>query len=143
MSLSFFFWLYISKDWNFRNKAIAVIGIVFLGISSVAFLVKKTSYFSDPSRAYMYQKGFEKIKENPIFGNGTTTQALLLRDIGHPHLHNDFLATLVDLGIIGLFILLVWLFLHILHRNIYPKHQNDIHYLRILANNEYRYHPIF
>ncbi|WP_212900861.1 O-antigen ligase family protein [Capnocytophaga canimorsus] len=120
LSLSFFFWLYISKDWNFRNKAIAVIGIVFLGISSVAFLVKKTSYFSDPSRAYMYQKGFEKIKENPIFGNGTTTQALLLRDIGHPHLHNDFLATLVDLGIIGLFILLVWLF-YIFYIGIYTQ----------------------
>lgn len=45
LSLSFFFWLYISKDWNFRNKAIAVIGIVFLGISSVAFLVKNILFF--------------------------------------------------------------------------------------------------
>ncbi|ATA73624.1 hypothetical protein CGC49_10265 [Capnocytophaga sp. H4358] len=109
LSLLFFFWLHISKNWSFKNKAIIIISAVALGISSITFLVQNTIYFSDPIRANMYEKGFEKIKENPILGNGTSTQSVLLKDIGHPHLHNDFLASCVDLGIIGLLLLIGWI----------------------------------
>ena len=59
----------------------------------------------------MLAKAFDSIMANPIVGKGTIYEKLVAKEaIGQIHIHNDFLATLIDLGMIGLIVLLLWVF---------------------------------
>ena len=59
----------------------------------------------------MLAKAFDSIMANPIVGKGTIYEKLVAKEaIGQIHIHNDFLATLIDLGMMGLIALLLWVF---------------------------------
>jgi O-antigen ligase len=90
------------------------------------------------ARLQMYTAGIKAFKYNPIFGygyrNATKVAASYIKDkkskkqiSGYSHLHNEIITTLVNMGLIGLFALLV-LFLYPL--NIFIKHlKNKTYYL--------------
>lgn len=104
-------WFYISKRWVISRRAITEIGMVVVGILGIYLLVTHSTYFADPIREKMLAKAFDSIMANPIVGKGTIYEKLVAKEaIGQIHIHNDFLATLIDLGMIGLIVILLWVF---------------------------------
>ncbi len=104
-------WFYISRKWSI-HKHFLIESLIFLLVSlAVYLLVSHTTYFSDPIREKMLSKAFGSIGAHLIIGNGTIYEKLVAQEaIGQIHIHNDFLATFLDLGIIGLLLLLCWVF---------------------------------
>lgn len=104
-------WFYISRKWSVRKHFLIEIGIFLLVSLAVYLLVTHTTYFSDPIREKMLAKAFDSIGKHPIVGNGTIYEKLVAQEaIGQIHIHNDFLATFLDLGVVGLFLLFCWVF---------------------------------
>lgn len=108
LSCCLFFWLELSKKWRFSTKAFIISAGSVLMLLFIYFLVTKTAYFSDPIRNNFFHTAL-KYDFNPIFGAGTSLQGDISEKLNYIHLHNDFLSTFVDLGIIGLLLLSFWL----------------------------------
>lgn len=102
-------WLAIANQWEYRRRIFIEMAILLIGLLSIFFLVKNTTYFSDPIREQLLSKAFENINKHPIWGSGYGTQKIIAKEIGHYHIHNDFLASMIDLGIIGFLLLLFWI----------------------------------
>ena len=103
-------WLRFSNNWSTSKRVLAEMGVLTVGIFGIYLLVSHTTYFSDPIREKMLSSTTIAIVEHPIFGNGTIYEKIIAKDtVGQWHIHNDFLATLIDLGVIGLALLLSWI----------------------------------
>ena len=103
-------WLRFSNNWSTSKRILAEIGVLTVGIFGIYLLVSHTTYFSDPIREKMLSSTTIAIVEHPIFGSGTIYEKFIAKNtVGQWHIHNDFLATLIDLGIVGLALLLLWI----------------------------------
>lgn len=111
LTICFFVWIFLSKGWTLFTKTLTIsILSIFAGIA-LAVLITKTNYFYDPIRIHFYELSAETISQNVWFGNGTLTQKNIAQQVGieHKQLHNDFLSTMVDLGVVGVFSLFIYI----------------------------------
>ena len=107
--IAFFVYLSVAHLFSKRLKYGLFIGAGVVVIGIVAYLTTHTAYFSDPIRNQLYAIAFQAIKDGNIWiGNGSGYQRYILDGFVY-YVHNDFVATLVDTGIVGLTIFVVWL----------------------------------
>lgn len=102
-------WFSIANKWRYHKRIFIEMGILLMGLLSIFFLVKKTTYFSDPIREQLLNKAFDNIHKHPILGSGYGTQKIIAKEMGYYHIHNDFLAFIIDFGIIGFLLFLFWI----------------------------------
>ena len=107
--IAFFVYLSVAHLFSKRLKYGLFIGAGLIAIGIVAYLTTHTAYFSDPIRNQLYATAFQAIKDGNIWiGNGSGYQRYILDGFVY-YVHNDFVATLVDTGIVGVSIFVVWL----------------------------------
>ena len=84
-----------------------------MGLWLTKVVITNSSYFNDPIRNTMNAAAINSFKQYPIFGGGAGHESLIIKEAGYDFhgLHNDFLTTLVDNGLIGV---ALFLFFHIL-----------------------------
>lgn len=123
-------WFSISNKWESNKRIFIEMGILLIGLLSIFFLVKKTTYFSDPIREQLLNKAFDNIHKHPILGNGYGAQKIIAKEMGYYHIHNDFLAFIIDFGIIGFLLFLFWI-ITIYYKTISTK-DNSIIYTLII-----------
>jgi len=76
-------------------------------------IIKKNNYFNDEIRNRMNIAAWNSFKESPVFGKGAGSEENVIIKAGYDFhtLHNDYLSTLVEQGLVGfVFILLFHLF---------------------------------
>ena len=104
--------MYLSIE-KFLTKTVKYSLFTLLGLISIGgiwYLVTHTAYFSDPIRNQIYSTAFQAIRDSNIWiGNGSGYQRYIMEDLHIGYVHNDFIATLVDTGILGLSIFILWL----------------------------------
>lgn len=105
------FFVYYSVEKRLTKKLkyslFVLLGVTFIG--AVWYLITHTTYFGDPIRNQIYTTAFKAIEEGNIWiGNGSGYQRYILDGFVY-YVHNDFVATLVDTGVLGLSILVGWL----------------------------------
>ena len=105
------FFVYLSFEQRIprpiKYSLFVLLGLLAIGI--VGYLTTHTAYFSDPIRNQIYTTAFQAIKESNIWiGNGSGYQRYIMDGFVY-YVHNDFVATLVDTGILGVSIFLLWL----------------------------------
>ena len=105
------FFVYLSFEQRIsrpiKYSLFVLLGLLAIGI--VGYLTTHTAYFSDPIRNHIYTTAFQAIKESNIWiGNGSGYQRYIMDGFVY-YVHNDFVATLVDTGILGVSIFLLWL----------------------------------
>lgn len=125
LSIFTLIWFYITKEWSIKKRVFIDALVLLSGILTIYLLVTYTNYFSDPQREVMFKEAFENIKQHPIIGNGSSFQRIISKKIGFFHIHNDFLAIFIDLGSIGLSLLIFWL-LAIYQKGLYYKDNSII-----------------
>ena len=104
-------WFHFTKKWSNKKRVSAEMLILLIVSLCVYLLITHISYFFDPIREKMLSSAYQHIFEHPIIGSGSATEKMLSREVvGQMHIHNDFLAIMIDLGGIGLSLLLLWLF---------------------------------
>ena len=107
--IAFFVYLSVAHLFSKRLKYGLFVGVGLVAIGAVAYLTTHTAYFSDPIRNQLYAIAFQAIKDGNIWiGNGSGYQRYILDGFVY-YVHNDFVATLVDTGIVGVSIFVVWL----------------------------------
>ena len=107
--IAFFVYLSVAHLFSKRLKYGLFIGAGVVAIGTVTYLTTHTAYFSDPIRNQLYAIAFQAIKDGNIWiGNGSGYQRYILDGFVY-YVHNDFVATLVDTGIVGVSIFVVWL----------------------------------
>ena len=84
-----------------------------MGLWLTKVVITNSSYFNDPIRNTMNAAAINSFNQYPIFGGGAGHESLIIKEVGYDFhgLHNDFLTTLVDNGLIGV---ALFLFFHIL-----------------------------
>jgi len=84
-----------------------------MGLWLTKVVITNSSYFNDPIRNTMNAAAINSFNQYPIFGGGAGHESLIIKEAGYDFhgLHNDFLTTLVDNGLIGV---ALFLFFHIL-----------------------------
>ena len=84
-----------------------------MGLWLTKVVITNSSYFNDPIRNTMNAAAINSFNQYPIFGGGAGHESLIIKEAGYDFhgLHNDFLTTLVDNGLIGI---TLFLFFHIL-----------------------------
>lgn len=84
-----------------------------MGLWLTKIVITNSSYFNDPIRNTMNAAAINSFNQYPIFGGGAGHESLIIKEAGYDFhgLHNDFLTTLVDNGLIGI---TLFLFFHIL-----------------------------
>lgn len=120
--LSFFIYKYIEPKISKTLKYSLIFSSIVIGSILAWYLTTKTSYFSDPVRNKIYEKAFEAIKQANIFiGNGSGYQRYIMKDFVY-YVHNDFVAILVDIGLIGLTIFVFWIIAIFLSKDILKQY---------------------
>lgn len=84
-----------------------------IGLWLTKVVITNSSYFNDPIRNTINAAAINSFNQYPIFGGGAGHESLIIKEAGYDFhgLHNDFLTTLVDNGLIGI---TLFLFFHIL-----------------------------
>lgn len=84
-----------------------------IGLWLTKIVITNSSYFNDPIRNTINAAAINSFNQYPIFGGGAGHESLIIKEAGYDFhgLHNDFLTTLVDNGLIGI---TLFLFFHIL-----------------------------
>ena len=84
-----------------------------MGLWLTKVVITNSSYFNDPIRNTINAAAINSFNQYPIFGGGAGHESLIIKEAGYDFhgLHNDFLTTLVDNGLIGI---TLFLFFHIL-----------------------------
>lgn len=84
-----------------------------MGLWLTKVVITNSSYFNDPIRNTMNAAAINSFNQYPTFGGGAGHESLIIKEAGYDFhgLHNDFLTTLVDNGLIGI---ALFLFFHIL-----------------------------
>lgn len=110
----FFSWVEGMK-WIKKVKIIGLLSALAtcIGIGIVAFIIKKSSFFSDKIRHDMNTEALHSWKKFPLFGGGAGYETQVIRQAGYPFhsLHNEFLSALTDQGLFGVICLLLFHFL--------------------------------
>ena len=116
--VAFFVFLSVEKHIK-KSVKYSILGLLILiGIGTISYLISHTAYFSDSARNEIYNKAFAAIREGNIWiGNGTGYQRYIIGSYPF-YVHNDFVATLVDTGILGLSIFVVWILCLLLSKDI-------------------------
>ena len=108
--VAFFVYLFIEKylSRTIKYSLFTLLGLIAIG--GVWYLVTHTTYFSDPIRNEIYTKAFAAIEKGNLWiGNGSGYQRYIMKELFIGYVHNDFVATLVDTGILGLSVFVIWL----------------------------------
>ena len=107
--VAFFLYLSVAPLFSKWLKYGGVVIVGFIAIGTIAYLTMHTAYFSDPIRNQLYATAIQAIKEGNLWiGNGSGYQRYIM-DGFVGYVHNDFVAILVDIGIIGLSLFISWL----------------------------------
>lgn len=111
-----------------RPGAFAILFLCASGVASITVLVKQSAILellgrdsTLTGRTYLWQYGLDEWRERPIFGWGfngyfTSDIAQYIQNIGVfrnydvPHFHQSYIQTLVDLGLVGLVIMVSMIF---------------------------------
>ena len=120
--IAFFMYLSIEK---FLTKTVKYSLFTLLGLIAIGgiwYLVTHTAYFSDPIRNQIYSTAFQAIRDSNIWiGNGSGYQRYIMDGFVY-YVHNDFVATLVDTGILGISIFLLWLGTILFSKDIFKQY---------------------
>jgi len=120
--MAFFMYLSIEK---FLTKTIKYSLFTLLGLIAIGgiwYLVTHTAYFSDPIRNQIYSTAFQAIRDSNIWiGNGSGYQRYIMDGFVY-YVHNDFVATLVDTGILGASIFLTWIGTILFSKDIFKQY---------------------
>ena len=107
--IAFFVYLSVAHLFSKQLKYGLFVSVGLVAIGTVTYLTTHTAYFSDPIRNQLYATAFQAIKEGNLWiGNGSGYQRYIM-DGFVGYVHNDFVAILVDIGIIGLSLFISWL----------------------------------
>ena len=120
---AFFIYLSIEKylTQTVKYSLFSLLGITAIG--GVWYLVTHTVYFTDPIRNELYARAFTAIGQGNLWiGNGSGYQRYIMEDLHIGYVHNDFIATLVDTGILGLSIFILWLGSIVFSKNIIKQY---------------------
>lgn len=120
--LAFFVYLFFEQRISspIKYSLFALLGLLAIGI--VGYLTTHTAYFSDPIRNQIYTTAFQAIKESNIWiGNGSGYQRYIMDGFVY-YVHNDFVATLVDTGILGTSIFLTWIGTILFSKDIFKQY---------------------
>ena len=81
-----------------------------MGLWLAKVVITNSSYFNDPIRNTMNAAAINSFNQYPIFGGGAGHESLIIKEAGYDFhgLHNDFLTTLVDNGLIGITLFIYW-----------------------------------
>ena len=98
---------------NTKYIVLCTLLAVVMGLWLTKVVITNSSYFNDPIRNTMNAAAINSFNQYPIFGGGAGHESLIIKEAGYDFhgLHNDFLTTLVDNGLIGI---TLFLFFHIL-----------------------------
>ena len=116
--------MYLSIE-KFLTKTIKYSLFTLLGLIAIGgiwYLVTHTAYFSDPIRNQIYSTAFQAIRDSNIWiGNGSGYQRYIMDGFVY-YVHNDFVATLVDTGILGASIFLTWIGTILFSKDIFKQY---------------------
>jgi len=110
-----FLWAELMKRVKSRKKIIYYTSFASLIILFLLpfLIIKKNNYFNDEIRNRMNLAAWNSFKESPFFGKGAGSEENVIIKAGYDFhtLHNDYLSTLVEQGLVGfLFILFFHIF---------------------------------
>ncbi|WP_253908258.1 O-antigen ligase [Capnocytophaga sp. oral taxon 338] len=109
-----FLWVELMKRIKLKKKIIYTSFAALIILFLLPFLIiKKNNYFNDEIRNRMNIAAWNSFKESPVFGKGAGSEENVIIKAGYDFhtLHNDYLSTLVEQGLVGfVFILLFHLF---------------------------------
>ncbi|WP_424651072.1 O-antigen ligase family protein [Capnocytophaga gingivalis] len=110
-----FLWVELMKRVKSRKKIIYYTSFASLIILFLLpfLIVKKNNYFNDEIRNRMNLAAWNSFKESPFLGKGAGSEENVIIKAGYDFhtLHNDYLSTLVEQGLVGfLFILFFHIF---------------------------------
>jgi hypothetical protein len=95
---------------NIKHIALYTLLAIVVGLWITKIVITKSSYFNDTARNAMNAAAISSFKQYPIFGGGAAHETFIISEIGYNlhSLHNDFLSTLIDNGIVGVILLLLF-----------------------------------
>ena len=109
--MSLFVWVSLMKRVK-KPKRIALFTVIVFVIGSLITkeIITKTTFFNDEGRVKVNEVALVHFKEHPFIGGGAGYEVQILQQLNSNlnKLHNDFLTTLVDQGLLGLSFLLLF-----------------------------------
>ena len=121
--VAFFVYLFIEKylSRSIKYSLFTLLGIITIG--GVWYLVTHTTYFSDPIRNEIYTKAFAAIEKGNLWiGNGSGYQRYIMRELFIGYVHNDFVAIIIDTGLVGLGVFIGWLITIVFSKDILKQY---------------------
>ena len=107
-----FLWVELMKKVKSRKKIIYYTSFASLIILFLLpfLIIKKNNYFNDEIRNRMNTAAWESFKESPFLGKGAGSEEKIILKAGYDFhtLHNDYLSTLVEQGLIGFFFIILF-----------------------------------
>ena len=107
-----FLWVELMKKVKSRKKIIYYTSFTSLIILFLLpfLIIKKNNYFNDEIRNRMNTTAWESFKESPFLGKGAGSEEKIILKAGYDFhtLHNDYLSTLVEQGLIGFFFIILF-----------------------------------
>ena len=107
-----FLWVELMKKVKSRKKIIYYTSFTSLIILFLLpfLIIKKNNYFNDEIRNRMNTAAWESFKESPFLGKGAGSEEKIILKAGYDFhtLHNDYLSTLVEQGLIGFFFIILF-----------------------------------
>ena len=107
-----FLWVELMKRVKSRKKIIYYTSFASLIILFLLpfLIIKKNNYFNDEIRNRMNTAAWESFKESPFLGKGAGSEEKIILKAGYDFhtLHNDYLSTLVEQGLIGFFFIILF-----------------------------------
>lgn len=139
IALVFLFYKKMKKNKiTFKNASLMMVTVFIVGVSSASLIESRWSgtmqeinritsgdYGSSIGLRLSIWKNSLQWIENPIFGIGTIKLKQNLNDVVEkkiihtnlPHLHNQYLQLVIESGILGLSLIIIWLFSSIVYFN--------------------------
>ena len=109
--ISLFVWVSLMKQVK-KPKLITLFTVIVFIIGSLITkeIITKTTFFNDEGRVKVNEVALVHFKEHPFIGGGAGYEVQILQQLNSNlnKLHNDFLTTLVDQGLLGLSFLLLF-----------------------------------
>lgn len=107
-----FLWVELMKRVKSRKKIIYYTSFASLIILFLLpfLIIKKNNYFNDEMRNRMNLAAWNSFKESPFFGKGAGSEENVIIKAGYDFhtLHNDYLSTLVEQGLVGFFFIFLF-----------------------------------
>ncbi|MEB3005224.1 O-antigen ligase family protein [Capnocytophaga sp. G2] len=106
-----FLWVELMKRIKLKKKIIYTSFAALIILFLLPFLIiKKNNYFNDEIRNRMNIAAWNSFKESPVFGKGAGSEENVIIKAGYDFhtLHNDYLSTLVEQGLVGFFFIFLF-----------------------------------